>query len=71
MIEHNGELRLALARIADMRKQMEEAEDVEGLHGLAWRVDASAGACWYTHDKVRQAKIQQTWRERYDERAAQ
>jgi hypothetical protein len=43
-LEHDGELQLALRRIAEWRKQREEAGDLEGLLSLGEALDAQRQA---------------------------
>lgn len=52
MIEHNGEVRLAMRRIAETRKQMEEEGDKEGLRQLLGTVIAQGQAISESWNRV-------------------
>jgi len=54
MIEHDGELRLALRRIAEIRLQLEADGNVEKLKVLAGAVQISADTCRAAHNWLSQ-----------------
>ena len=56
-MKHNGELRLALKRIAEIRKQLEEEGDLAGLTQLSDKVGIAYEACLSTVE--RRARIEE------------
>jgi hypothetical protein len=52
LIEHNGEVQLAMRRIADTRKQLEEEGDRDGLRQLLGTVIAQGQAISESWNRV-------------------